>query len=136
VNLTLKSHGGDCYYEQQGRFFQLLPALKLIAFPAQDISSSAAGSISPSQSRRLPLGYISGQAQTLETRKMSPQASEQKIYQSVLDFVTEGTFPRSEDVVSSVFPTSALATELKLISKAREQVEVRVQYRNVQSPKC
>ncbi|GFF28747.1 centromere/kinetochore protein zw10 homolog [Aspergillus udagawae] len=57
---------------------------------------------------------------------MSPQASEQKIYQSVLDFVTEGTFPGSEDVVSSVFPTSALATELELISNAREQVEAEI----------
>jgi centromere/kinetochore protein ZW10 len=58
---------------------------------------------------------------------MSPQVSEQKITQSVLNFVTEGTFPGSEDVVSSVFPTSALAKELELISNAREQVEVRAQ---------
>lgn len=59
---------------------------------------------------------------------MSPQAPEQKIYESVLDFVTEGTFPGSEDVVSSLFPTSALAKELELISNAREQVEVRSEY--------
>ncbi|KAF4216739.1 hypothetical protein CNMCM8980_007267 [Aspergillus fumigatiaffinis] len=57
---------------------------------------------------------------------MSPQASEQKICQSVLDFVAEGTFPGSEDVVSSVFPTSALAKELELISNAREQVEAEI----------
>jgi centromere/kinetochore protein ZW10 len=59
---------------------------------------------------------------------MSPQAPEQKIYESVLDFVTEGTFPGSEDVISSLFPTSALAKELELISNAREQVEVRSEY--------
>lgn len=57
---------------------------------------------------------------------MSPQAPEQKIYESVLDFVTEGTFPGSEDVISSLFPTSALAKELELISNAREQVETEI----------
>jgi centromere/kinetochore protein ZW10 len=67
---------------------------------------------------------------------MSPQASEQKICQSVLDFVTEGTFPGSEDVVSSVFPTSALAKELELISNAREQVEVRSEYPQCSVTKC
>lgn len=57
---------------------------------------------------------------------MPPQASEQEICQSVLHFVTEGIYPGSEEVIASAFPTSALATELELLTKAREQVEVRV----------
>jgi len=44
--------------------------------------------------------------------------------QSVLNFVTEGTYP-DEDVVSAEFPVTALAKELELISEARKQVEVR-----------
>ena len=44
--------------------------------------------------------------------------------QAVLGFVTEGTYPE-ERVVAGKFPAAALARELELISKAREQVEVR-----------
>ncbi|KAG0156936.1 hypothetical protein PDIDSM_4119 [Penicillium digitatum] len=42
--------------------------------------------------------------------------------QAVLGFVTEGTYPE-ESVVAGKFPAAALARELELISKAREQVE-------------
>ncbi|KAJ6108412.1 Retrograde transport protein Dsl1 C-terminal [Penicillium sp. IBT 18751x] len=41
---------------------------------------------------------------------------------SVLNFVTEGTYPE-ENVVAAEFPVTALAKELELIAKAREQVE-------------
>ena len=55
---------------------------------------------------------------------MAHKASEQEISQSVLGFVTEGTYPTSENVIAAEFPVSALAKELELISKAREEVEV------------
>lgn len=45
--------------------------------------------------------------------------------QALLEFVTEGKYPESEDVVASEFPSSSLADELERISKAREQAEVR-----------
>jgi centromere/kinetochore protein ZW10 len=51
-------------------------------------------------------------------------AAEKEICQSVLDFATDGTYPTSENVIAAEFPVSALAKELDLISKAREQVEV------------
>ncbi|OGM47097.1 hypothetical protein ABOM_003721 [Aspergillus bombycis] len=54
---------------------------------------------------------------------MARKASEQEICQSVLGFVTEGTYPTSENVIAAEFPVSALAKELELISKAREEVE-------------
>jgi centromere/kinetochore protein ZW10 len=50
------------------------------------------------------------------------QASD-AVCQSVLDFVTKGTYPE-ENVVAAEFPVTALAKELELIAKAREQVEV------------
>lgn len=52
-----------------------------------------------------------------------PAVSEGEVCQAVLDFVTEGTYPE-ENVVAAEFPTTALAKELELIAKAREQVEV------------
>ena len=55
---------------------------------------------------------------------MSAKASEQEISQSVLDFVTDGTYPESERIVTSGISTAVLVKELELISKAREQVEV------------
>ena len=48
----------------------------------------------------------------------------EELCQAVLGFVTEGTYPE-ESVVAGNFPAAALARELELISKAREQVEVR-----------
>lgn len=55
---------------------------------------------------------------------MAIKAPDGEVCQSVLDFVTEGTYPASENVATSEFPASALLQELELISKAREQVEV------------
>ncbi|KAI3140253.1 hypothetical protein CBS147325_6485 [Penicillium roqueforti] len=46
----------------------------------------------------------------------------EELCQAVLGFVTEGTYPE-ESVVAGNFPAAALARELELISKAREQVE-------------
>ncbi|KAB8239765.1 uncharacterized protein BDW43DRAFT_296107 [Aspergillus alliaceus] len=57
---------------------------------------------------------------------MAHKASEQEVCQSVLDFVTEGTYPTSENVIVAEFPASALAKELELLSKAREQVETEI----------
>lgn len=48
----------------------------------------------------------------------------EELCQAVLGFVTEGTYPE-ESVVAGKFPAAALARELELISRAREQVEVR-----------
>lgn len=47
----------------------------------------------------------------------------EELCHAVLGFVTEGTYPE-ESVVAGKFPATALARELELISKAREQVEV------------
>lgn len=55
---------------------------------------------------------------------MSQNTSDQEVCQALLDFVAEGAYPASENVVSSQFPASALSAELDLISKARVQVEV------------
>ncbi|KAE8351459.1 hypothetical protein BDV28DRAFT_158710 [Aspergillus coremiiformis] len=57
---------------------------------------------------------------------MAHKASEKEICQSVLDFVTEGVYPSSENVIAAEFPVSALVKELELISKAREQVETEI----------
>lgn len=57
---------------------------------------------------------------------MATKASEGEVCQSMLDFVTEGSYPSSEGVAASEFPVAALSKELELISKAREQVEVSV----------
>ncbi|PYH93754.1 hypothetical protein BO71DRAFT_380908 [Aspergillus ellipticus CBS 707.79] len=59
---------------------------------------------------------------------MSGKASEQDISQSVLDFVTDGSYPDSELIVASEFPVSILSKELELISKAREQVEAEINF--------
>lgn len=58
---------------------------------------------------------------------MPSMLSEDQLCESVLDFVTNGTYPDSEDVVASEFPASALPEALLRISKAREQAEVRAQ---------
>ncbi|OOF97861.1 hypothetical protein ASPCADRAFT_205131 [Aspergillus carbonarius ITEM 5010] len=59
---------------------------------------------------------------------MSAKASEQEISQSVLDFVTDGTYPESERIVTSGISTAVLVKELELISKAREQVEAEISF--------
>ncbi|PLN83036.1 hypothetical protein BDW42DRAFT_165702 [Aspergillus taichungensis] len=57
---------------------------------------------------------------------MTLKASEQEVCQSVLDFVADGTYPASEQVIAAEFPASALTTELELLAKAREQVEAEI----------
>jgi centromere/kinetochore protein ZW10 len=55
---------------------------------------------------------------------MTGNTGDEEVCQAVLGFVAEGTYPE-EKVVAGRFPAAALARELELISKAREQVEVR-----------
>lgn len=55
---------------------------------------------------------------------MPDTTGDEALCQAVLGFVTEGTYP-DENVVAGNFAPAALAKELELISKAREQVEVR-----------
>jgi centromere/kinetochore protein ZW10 len=54
------------------------------------------------------------------------QPTEEEICDAVLDFVSEGTYPDSEQVVAAEFPLSALAKELELITQARDEVEVSI----------
>lgn len=56
---------------------------------------------------------------------MSEATGEGKLCRAVLGFVTEGIYP-DERVVTAKFAPVALTRELELISKAREQVEVRI----------
>lgn len=56
---------------------------------------------------------------------MGQKAPESDLCQALLDFVIEGKYPESEDVVASEFPSSAVRDELERISKSREQAEVR-----------
>lgn len=56
---------------------------------------------------------------------MGQKAPEGDLCQALLDFVIDGKYPESEDVVASDFPSSAVSNELEQISKAREQAEVR-----------
>ncbi|CAG8396867.1 unnamed protein product [Penicillium salamii] len=53
---------------------------------------------------------------------MPDTTGDEALCQAVLGFVTEGTYP-DENVVAGNFTPAALAKELELISKAREQVE-------------
>ncbi|KAJ6030359.1 hypothetical protein N7499_012774 [Penicillium canescens] len=53
---------------------------------------------------------------------MTGNTGDEEVCQAVLGFVAEGTYPE-EKVVAGKFPAAALARELELISKAREQVE-------------
>ena len=55
---------------------------------------------------------------------MAGNTGDEEVCQAVLGFVAEGTYPE-EKVVAGKFPAAALARELELICKAREQVEVR-----------
>ncbi|KAA8649080.1 uncharacterized protein ATNIH1004_004975 [Aspergillus tanneri] len=57
---------------------------------------------------------------------MASKPSDQEISQSVLDFVTNGTYPESEKVIAAEFPVSALSKELDLLAKARAQVEAEI----------
>lgn len=56
---------------------------------------------------------------------MAEATGEGEVCRAVLGFVTEGIYP-DESVVAAKFAPAALTRELELISKAREQVEVRI----------
>lgn len=56
---------------------------------------------------------------------MSEATGEGELCQAVLGFVTKGIYP-DESVVAAKFAPAALTRELELISRAREQVEVRI----------
>lgn len=57
--------------------------------------------------------------------KMPVTVSEEQLCQSVLDFVVDGAYPSSEEIVAAEFPVSALSRQLESIAHAREQLEVR-----------
>ncbi|KAL1858476.1 ribosome biogenesis protein ytm1 [Paecilomyces lecythidis] len=57
---------------------------------------------------------------------MGQKTPEGDLCQALLDFVIDGKYPESEDVVASDFPSSAVANELEQISKAREQAETEI----------
>ncbi|KAL4964715.1 uncharacterized protein BDV14DRAFT_71303 [Aspergillus stella-maris] len=57
---------------------------------------------------------------------MSTQPPESEISKAVLDFVAEGTYPESENIVAADVPLSALSKELELITQARDQVEAEI----------
>lgn len=53
------------------------------------------------------------------------QASpDDKLSHTVLDFLTQGAYPESEEVAAADFPASAAPVTLQHISKAREEAEV------------
>ena len=52
-------------------------------------------------------------------------ASGSDLCQAVLDFTLHGAYPVSESAVTADLPASALTKQLELISRAREDVEVR-----------
>lgn len=56
---------------------------------------------------------------------MPATVSEEQLCQSVLDFVVDGAYPSSEEIVAAEFPISALSRQLERIAQAREQLEVR-----------
>lgn len=49
---------------------------------------------------------------------------DEKLSQTVLEFLTHGVYPESEAVAAEKFPTSAPPVALQHISKAREEAEV------------
>ncbi|PGH07705.1 centromere/kinetochore protein ZW10 [Blastomyces parvus] len=54
---------------------------------------------------------------------MAPKISDEDVCQAIYKFLTEGSFPEAESIVSAEFPSTAAAKELRQISKAREEVE-------------
>lgn len=57
------------------------------------------------------------------TTKMSHDVRETRVCEALLDFVLDGTYPESDDLITSQLNLSALSKELQLISTARKQVE-------------
>ncbi|PGH15698.1 hypothetical protein AJ79_02292 [Helicocarpus griseus UAMH5409] len=54
---------------------------------------------------------------------MAPKVSDDVVCQAIFKFLTDGSFPEKEAIVSAEFPPTAAAQELRQISKAREDVE-------------
>lgn len=50
--------------------------------------------------------------------------TDDKLSKTVLDFLTHGAYPESEDVAATKFPASAAPAALQQISRAREEAEV------------
>lgn len=55
---------------------------------------------------------------------MHSKLSDNDICQALLDFVADGRFPESDDIVSSEFPAAVASKGLDIISIARAEVEV------------
>lgn len=56
---------------------------------------------------------------------MPDGVAEPAVCQALMNFVLNGTYPESEEIVTSHLSVSSLSRELQLISSAREQIEVR-----------
>ncbi|KAK2812476.1 hypothetical protein FQN50_001477 [Emmonsiellopsis sp. PD_5] len=54
---------------------------------------------------------------------MPGKAHDNAVSQALLKFLTDGSFPETEDLVSAEFPPTAAAKQLSQISKAREEVK-------------
>ncbi|KLJ10717.1 hypothetical protein EMPG_13911 [Blastomyces silverae] len=54
---------------------------------------------------------------------MAPKISDEDVCQAIYKFLTDGSFPEAESIVSAEFPSTAAAKELRQIAKAREEVE-------------
>ena len=63
---------------------------------------------------------------------MPSKPSDNDLCQAVLDFVVDGRFPESENIVSSEFSAAAASKGLDIICTARAEVEVRVE----RIPRC
>ena len=55
---------------------------------------------------------------------MSDTTPEDELCQAILRFLTDGTFPESENIAAAEFPATVVPTQLSQISKARDEVEV------------
>ncbi|EGE86770.1 is centromere binding protein at prophase [Blastomyces dermatitidis ATCC 18188] len=54
---------------------------------------------------------------------MAPKISDEDVCQAIYKFLTDGSFPEAESIVSAEFPSTAAAKELRHIAKSREEVE-------------
>ncbi|OJD28127.1 hypothetical protein ACJ73_00475 [Blastomyces percursus] len=54
---------------------------------------------------------------------MAANISDEDVCQAIYKFLTDGSFPEAENIVSAQFPFTAAAKELRQITKAREEVE-------------
>ncbi|EEQ88612.1 uncharacterized protein BDCG_03732 [Blastomyces dermatitidis ER-3] len=54
---------------------------------------------------------------------MAPKISDEDVCLAIYKFLTDGSFPEAESIVSAEFPSTAAAKELRHIAKSREEVE-------------